>query len=107
MIVLVSLIVSKLSRILAQSCKGITMFPRFFCMVHPIPTSPFISPRGACTARVTVVGSVCVCACVCVCVKIWSYRSLQKNAQSHSWHDFTRRDPRVTRGMILRQHHLE
>ena len=56
-----------LSRILAQSCvtspyiilsrqrvphdcasildsiaKGISLFPRFFCMVHPIPTSPFI-----------------------------------------------------------------
>ena len=34
-------------------------------------------------------------------------RKMKKNAQSHSWHDFTRRDPRVTHGMILRQHHLE
>ena len=28
-----------------------------------------INPRRACTARVTVVGSVCVCVCVCVSVK--------------------------------------
>ena len=27
-----------------------------------------INPRRACTARVTVVGSVCLSLCVCVCV---------------------------------------
>ena len=32
----------------------------------------FINPRRACTARVTVVGSVCVCGCVCVCVCLLS-----------------------------------
>ena len=35
-----------------------------------------------------------------------SYRTLHKNAQSHSWHVFTRPEPRVTHGTILRQQHL-
>ena len=34
-----------------------------------IAWGPFINPRRACAARVTVVGSVCVCVCVCVSVK--------------------------------------
>ena len=32
------------------------------------PHKMFINPRRACTARVTVVGFVCVCVCVCVCL---------------------------------------
>ena len=32
---------------------------------------PFINPRRACTARVTVV-VLCVCVCVCVCVHDYS-----------------------------------
>ena len=36
-------------RILDSIAKGISLFPRFFCMVHPIPTSPFIQYNDFCT----------------------------------------------------------